>query len=100
MIFPTSNITCIIIINVLLFYQTFLRTANAITRPSMDNEEDEVSMTAIVLLFYMFYKLVLQDLRRSVGSQLLKTLDNFALNIFESSNDEVTIIEEIGESVM
>ena len=31
---------------------------------------------------------------------MLKTLDNFALNIFESSNDEVTIIEEIGESVM
>ena len=61
LMFPTSNMTCIII-NVLLFYQTFLRTANAIIRPTMDNEEDEVSVTAIILLFYRSYKLVLHVL--------------------------------------
>ena len=37
------------------------------------------------------YLLVLQDTRRSIGSQLLLTLDQFALNFFEPS-DELFIV--------
>ena len=39
------------------------------------------------------YLLVLQDTRRSIGSQLLQTLDQIALNFFEPSNEQFIVDE-------
>ena len=44
------------------------------------------------------YLLVLQDTRRSIGSQLLQTLDQLALNFFEPSNEQF-IVDEFSKSL-